>query len=262
MKKYVLTLEYQGTNYVGFQIQKNGVSIQSKIEDSLEILLKEKKRITYAGRTDVGVHALAQIICFETQKNIEPKKFLKSLNALLPNDIAFYKIAETNINFHPRYDCKAREYVYYIWNSNYRSVKWKKNSYWLKKKINCETLLKINEDLNYLVGEHDFSAMCHDAKKYINPKRTIYWASITKDEKEWDYEEDFGLLKLEICANAFLHNMVRIIFGTLLEIHLSKNKKNFKEILENKDRKLAGVTLPALGLHFKKAYYELPRNAR
>ncbi len=256
--RYALTLEYDGTNYVGFQIQKNAPSIQDKIETALSIILSKKIKILMAGRTDAGVHAFGQVICFDTEKKLEEKNykiFIQSLNALIPNDIAFYKIQEVAPNFHPRYDCKSREYVYLIWNSTYRSVKWWGKSFWLKKIIDTPTLQAINMDLNYLLGEHNFSALCHNAKAYRNPKRTIYLARFIRDEKDWVSETGEGLLRFEICANAFLHNMIRILIGTLIDIHVKKKNMNLKEILESRDRTKAGSTLTPTGLYFVRANY-------
>ena len=264
--RYALVLEYKGTHYAGFQVQENARTIQGEVERALSILLGAPTRITFAGRTDAGVHASAQVISFPLEggrsKSIldfqkDPMLLARSLNGILDKDISVCGITRVRDDFHPRYLCVAREYEYLIWNHPLRSTFWAKRALWLPTKIDEEGLEGINHELASILGLHDFSAFSSRASEYKNTKRHLYSALIFRDGNKGDEKEykDQALLRFQICANAFLYNMIRILVGTVLEIRAGRLKSSLKEIMLGRERKEAGPTAPPVGLYFRRAYY-------
>lgn len=259
--RYALILEYDGSNYSGFQIQKNARTIQGEVERALSILLGKHTRITFAGRTDSGVHARAQVIAFDLEDlqrkealtfQKEPLLLARSLNGILDRDIAIRGISRVKNDFHPRYSCLAREYEYLIWNHPLRSTFWAKRSLWLSKKIDDEMLERMNQELAGIIGLHDFAAFSSRAHEYKTTKRHVYKAFIFRNESKRDNQP---LLRFQILANAFLHNMIRILLGTLLEINAGRLESSLKEIMLGQKRTKAGPTAPPEGLCFLRAYY-------
>lgn len=240
MRNVKLTVEYNGTNYVGFQKQPNGKSIQDELEKALSTLLGHEVEVTGSGRTDAGVHAWGQVVNFQTSVDMICFKVRWSTNGILPDDIVVKGCDEVRRDFDARRDATGRVYKYFILNRLYPSAFFSHFTYFLARKLN---LIAMRDAAKYLVGEHDFSAFCTTDGNGGNVRRI--------ERVEIFHEEDIveDLVSIHVEGQAFLHNMVRIISGTLIEVGLGNmTPERVGEILESKDRKEAGPTAPAKGL--------------
>ena len=240
MFNYLLVIEYDGTNFVGWQIQKNGISIQEKIQNALKKVLRSKIQIVGSGRTDKGVHAYGQCANFKTKIKIKDKnKFINSMNFFLHNyQISLLNIKEKDTNFHSRFDAIDRTYSYLIFNNPSRNVLLEDFYYWEQSDLDVD---KINEESQCLIGKHNFTSFRSLSCGSSNPERNI---------KKIEINKLGNIIEIKITANAFLQNMVRIIVGTLLEIGKDQIKTPLREILESKDRNNAGITINPRGLIF------------
>ncbi|GAB6283493.1 MAG: tRNA pseudouridine(38-40) synthase TruA [Ignavibacterium sp.] len=242
MRNYKIIIQYDGTNYAGWQIQKNKITVQQKITEALEILCKEKINLIGAGRTDSGVHALGQVANFKTNLNLDLYKFRYSLNSILPEDISINRINEVNENFHSRYDAKNRTYLYLI--SNHKSPFLNSYSLFLNDKIDIK---KLNLLSNILIGEYDFSALSKIYKTKVNKICKIFSAN-------WKFQKGIYIFKIE--GNRFLHGMVRIIVGTLLSLLNKTNSEELlKEILIKQKKDFVGKSVSPRGLFLYKIKY-------
>ncbi|MBI4848425.1 MAG: tRNA pseudouridine(38-40) synthase TruA [Nitrospirae bacterium] len=255
MRHIKITLQYDGTNYSGWQVQKNGTSIQGLLEGALYIITGERSRVTGAARTDAGVHALEQVAVFKTVSLMKPEVLLKALNGNLPRDIRVTNAGECGNYFHPRYDAKNKTYSYIISRTGAYSVFTERYSWNMPYKMNCEAM---REAANYLAGEHDFACFRASGCSSKHPVRTIHSIEVS-DLPSVEFISlrfDAPVIKISIKANAFLRHMVRNIAGTLVEIGRGKlSPSKMKEILESKDRGLAGPTARACGLFLEKIEY-------
>ena len=259
MKNIKLTLAYDGTNYYGWQIQPNGITVQSVVGKSLERLFKRKIKVIGQGRTDTGVHAIGQVASFKVPavalKNMKIPQIKDALNSVLPQDIAVVGVESVSLDFHPRFDARERVYRYVVCNDSNKQVFGQNFFYSYRYKLN---LSKMREGAKYLVGEHDFSSFQCKKTDNENPVRTIKKLTIARGDFA---VSNFLKLKnkavvFEITANAFLYNMVRIIVGTLLDVGRTRiEPQNIKRILAGKDRNLAGETVPACGLCLIAVHY-------
>lgn len=232
-----LTVAYDGTAYCGWQVQPNGVSVQSTLQKAIENLLGEKTDVTGASRTDSGVHALGQVVVFDTEKNIPDWKYAMAINQRLPRDIVVQKSEEVPLDFHPRYTDVEKTYEYRILNRRVQLPKERLYSYFVPKKLNVE---KMREAGAYLVGEHDFKSFCSQKTKVISTVRTIYSLEIF---------EEGDIVTLRVRGNGFLYNMVRIISGVLIKVGLEqKTPDEVKEAVIHPVGRAAGPTAPAHGL--------------
>lgn len=246
MNRIKLTIQYNGKNFSGFQVQPEKRTIQGELEKVLEFLLKEKVRIYASGRTDAGVSALGQVAHFDTEKNINEKAFEGSLNALLPSDIAVTEVKIVPETFDSRFSVKKKTYQYLFYVSKYELP------------LFCDRALRINdyadvkkmdEASKYFIGTHDFSSFVARKSGKTDFVRTIYDAKIV--------ELGAGLFAFEITGNGFLYNMVRIAFGTILMAGYGKiEPKEIKNIIEAKNRSLAGKTMSAHALLMKNVDYD------
>jgi tRNA pseudouridine38-40 synthase len=253
MRNIKLTIEYDGTDYCGWQIQKSHTSsvtrhtsksIQETIEITLQKILQEKIKLIGSGRTDAGVHAEAQVVNFKTDSRISQEKLQRALNALLADDIVITRIEEVRPDFHSRFDAKSKTYRYTILNRCHRSALVKDKVYFYPYPLDIKLMQK---EARLLLGRHNFKAFQAADKKERSPIRTIKKLKITK-------ERDFIYIEME--ADGFLYNMARNIVGTLIEIGRGKFKEGtLKKILLAKDRRLSGPTLPAKGLSLIKVNY-------
>lgn len=249
MPKIALLLEYDGSNFHGFQRQKSLVSVQQCIEDALQVVFGERTTIEGAGRTDAGVHAKGMIVSFFAKyvpNNFH--SFIVSLNGLTNPAISILSALQVPDVFHARYCCTEREYEYYILNSRFPHPLFSNRVYWEKYKVDWNVIQK---EIKTLVGIHDFSSLtnrsCEINESY---EREIISVELLK------VPDIHGLFKIRICSNGFLYNMVRVIVGTLMDIGKGVIKnKTLLEIINSKDRKEAGKTLPPTGLYFLRAYY-------
>lgn len=245
---YGLTIAYDGTKFSGIQYQKDQITVQQKIEEALEILFKKKIRIVVAGRTDAGVHATGQVISFRTPIPIlDQEKFIRSIHALAGPYISVIKFHQLPIHFHARFDCIAREYEYLIYAGKKVPIFLKNQIWHIEEEIN---LFSIKEELKDILGEKDFKAFA----KRTN-ENTVRYIEYIQIEQKNDPFLDLPLYSIRIRGNAFLHNMIRILVGTIVDRIQNRISLSLKEILESKDRKKAGQTAPAEGLYFKNAYY-------
>ena len=212
MHRIKLTVAYDGTNYCGWQVQPNGVSIQSTLQKAIENLLGEKTDVTGASRTDSGVHALGQVAVFDTDKNIPDWKYALAINQRLPKDIVVQKSEEVPLDFHPRYTDVEKTYEYRILNRRTQLPKERLYSYFVPKKLNVD---KMREAGVYLVGEHDFKSFCSQKTKVLSTVRTIYSLELI---------EEGDIVTLRVSGNGFLYNMVRIIAGVLIKVGLEHER--------------------------------------
>ncbi|MGI6041244.1 MAG: tRNA pseudouridine(38-40) synthase TruA [Candidatus Alectryocaccobium sp.] len=237
MRRIFLEIAYDGTNYSGWQVQNNAVSVQETIDKALSEWLGEEIHTIGASRTDAGVHARGNVAVFDTESLIPADKFAFGLNARLPEDISIQESFEVPAEFHPRFTETIKTYEYKILNRKFPDPTRRNDSLFYYGKLNVDAM---NEAASYLVGPHDFKSFCavnHDAKTTV---RTIYSARVDKDG---------DLITFEITGNGFLYNMVRIIAGTLIEVGKGKLKpEDIKMIMEARDRQKAGPTAPAHGL--------------
>lgn len=237
MKRIKLTIAYDGTNYCGWQVQPNGITIEEVINKALQKLTGEEISVIGASRTDSGVHAMGNVAVFDTETTIPPEKIAVSLNQRLPEDIVIVKSEEVPLDFHPRYcDC-SKTYEYHIINTRIPVPTKRLTNYFVSYVLDID---KMRRAASYLVGEHDFVSFCNVRTDVENTVRTITALDIITDGDE---------ITIRITGNGFLYNMVRIIVGTLIRVGRGfYEPEQVKEILEAKDRKAAGVTAPAHGL--------------
>ena len=243
---YLIKIEYDGTKFVGWQYQKNGKSIQEKIEKAIFRILKLKIKIIGAGRTDKGVHAYGQHANFKTEKKIkDKKKFLDSLNFFLNNDlISIIKIKKVNLQFHSRHDAKERIYEYKIFNRIGSLSIYKDKAWHIKKKLNIDAL---KAGAKLLVGTHDFSVFRASTCSAKSPIKKMNSVKIKKIGEE---------IILQFNSKSFLQNQVRSMVGCLK--YLSSNKwdlRYFKKVLNSKKRSFCAPPAPACGLYLKNVRY-------
>lgn len=234
--RYKATIAYNGTNFAGWQIQKNATTIQEAIQKSMTELFKQDVSIIASGRTDAGVHALGQVIHFDLDTKIQPEKIPYILNANIDKDIQILDCCEVKEDFHARYSAKEKTYEYKMYVSRvpipiFDTYAWRLVEY--------PNVGKMKEGMKYLEGEHDFRCFMASGSSVENTVRRIFSCELIQDRE----------LKIIIKGNGFLYNMVRTIVGTLVDIGYGKHEPTYiKEIIEKKDRTLAGKTAPAKGL--------------
>ncbi len=245
MKRIKLTIAYDGTNYCGWQIQPNGVTVEEVLNKALKKLTGEEILVIGASRTDSGVHALGNVAVFDTETTIPADRIAMALNQRLPEDIVITKSEEVALDFHPRYcDC-TKTYEYRIINTQIPIPTKRLTNYFVSYQLDLDQMRKA---ASYLVGEHDFVSFCNVRTDVENTVRTIYALDILQNGEE---------ITIRITGNGFLYNMVRIIVGTLIRVGRGfYEPEKVKEILEAKDRKAAGVTAPPHGLMLVEITYE------
>ncbi len=239
-----LTLEYDGTNYHGWQLQQNAVTLQGTIEAVLARLFHEPVRLRVAGRTDAGVHALGQVASCKTTKTMTPDRLQRSLNALLPADIVVTKIEEVSETFNPRRDALSRIYCYRIWNHPWPSAIWARYSWHVPFPL---TLGIMEEAATLMIGDHDFSSFQGTDSVEHNPHRTVLRSTVHQ-------QDDF--LVYEVEARSFLRHMVRNIVGTLIDVGRGAlSVEDFAQIFAARDRTRAGLNAPPQGLFLAQVIY-------
>ena len=242
MRNIKLTLEYDGTNFCGWQIQPRERTVQAVLGNSLKTILHEDVVITASGRTDTGVHALGQVANFLTNSEIKTAKLKAALNGTLPKDVRISEIELVPIDFNSRFDAKKREYRYFI-TKRERAIG---RDYCWCLKYDLD-LPGMQDATRFLVGEHDFQSFCKINTEIAHFNCII--ESIELNEKD-------DMITFKIIANRFLHNMVRIIVGTMIQVGQKKIEPAYLEdIIAAKDRRAAGQTAPAKGLFLYKIYY-------
>lgn len=245
MKNIFIEIEYDGTNYCGWQVQRNGMTVQQKIEEAIKETTGEDIRINGAGRTDAGVHALGQTATFNSETKIRPEIISKALNQRLPEDISIVSSREVPMDFHARFSATGKVYRYLIFNRQQRSPFHENKAYRYGKSLD---LTAMKESLVHFTGTHDFQTFMASGSTVEDTVRRI-------DRLELDKTGD--LITIEIEGNGFLYNMVRIIAGTILECGEGRKKpEDIPGIIDSCNRKRAGRTLPGHGLYLMKVKYE------
>lgn len=246
MRNIKLKIEYEGTNYCGWQTQLNLPTVQQTIEESLCKITSENIKIFGSGRTDSGVHACEQVANFKTSTELSSRQILKALNSILPADIAITEVEEADIDFHSQYSCSSKIYEYLILNRESPSALLRNRVWFIQRKLKISSM---KEASLLLIGEHDFSAFAKSDLTVKTTVRTIKKVNLKKNRA--------GLIKFEIEANGFLKRMVRLIVGTLVEVGKGKiSPAQFGDILKNGIKTQHVVSAPPHGLYLKKVLYE------
>ncbi len=237
MKRVKMVVAYDGTNYHGWQIQPNAVTIEEKLNIALSTLLQEEIQVIGASRTDAGVHARGNVCVFDTNTRMEPTKICYALNQRLPEDIVIQSTEEVEPSFHPRFSKSRKTYEYRILNRSMRLPEHRYNTYFYHHSLDVTAM---QQAASYFVGEHDFKSFCCVRTQSETTVRTVYSCNVTKSQ---------DMITIRIQGNGFLYNMVRIIAGTLITVGAGKLRaEQIEEILKKEDRQCAGPTAPACGL--------------
>ena len=250
--RVALGIEYDGSEYYGFQKQKSTVqTIQGNLENSISKVANHSIKTFCSGRTDAGVHAFMQVVHFDTESRRSTREWVRGINSYLPHDIKVLWSKELDETFHARYSATHRSYLYRILNNQTPSALWSKRSLFVPQKLDIRAMRAASK---YLIGEHDFSSFRGSGCQSNSPVRSIEDIKITKQN---------NFITFELRANAFLLHMVRIIIGTLLMVGKREIKPvEMKNILNEKDRRIAGKTVSSSGLYFLgpkyPAKYHLP----
>ena len=246
MRRIRIFVAYDGTNYCGWQIQPNGITIEEKLNKALNRLTGEDIRVIGASRTDSGVHALGNVAVFDTESPIPPERFSYALNQRLPEDIVVVKSDEVPFDWHPRYqDNISKTYEYHIYNAQMPNPLKTRYCTFVSFPLDIGAM---REGAKYLIGAHDFVSFCNVRTDVEDTVRTIYSLDILPVGDE---------ITIRIQGNGFLYNMVRIIVGTLVRVGRGfYTPEQVQEILEAKNRKAAGVTAPPQGLFLVGIEYE------
>lgn len=244
MRRLLVTIRYDGSAYHGYQVQSNALTVQEVFQNAVQNVFGKRLDVKGCSRTDSGVHANMYCISFDTDMNISNESVILALNTYLPEDVAAYDCKEVDMDFHPRYNCKSKEYIYKIYNGKYRNPFYAKYALWYRWNIDAEYL---NNEAQAFVGKYDYSGFCSIKSDVEDTVREIYSCKV------W-HEDDFVYFK--VCGDGFLYNMVRIMVGTLLFVSEGKIKSGeLKSIILSKDRKKAGKTAPPQGLYLNNVSY-------
>jgi tRNA pseudouridine38-40 synthase len=242
--RYALGIEYDGKNYCGWQRQKSVISVQQMLERALSKIADEPIEVTCAGRTDTGVNATNQVVHFDTSKIRKDVAWTLGVNTHLPDDIAVTWVKPVSEEFHARFSATARRYRYIIYNNRLRSAILSHGISHCHYPLDEELM---HQGAQHLIGKHDFTSFRTVHCQSHSPVRTIHHCEITR---QGEY------IIVDIKANAFLHHMVRNIVGSLMRVGQSQETTDWiKEVLELKNRCLAGVTAPPEGLYFVEVDY-------
>lgn len=286
MKRIKLIVAYDGSAYCGWQIQKNGVTVEQVLNETLTTLLGESIEVIGASRTDAGVHALGNVAVFDTKTKIPGDKIAYALNQRLPEDIRIQGSEEVESDFHPRYQNSTKTYEYRIYNAPFELPAYRQNTYFFHRPL---SVTRMRQAAAYFEGEHDFAAFCSAHAQVRETTRTIYRVEVleerplladegqkigaqngsdnqldvTEKDVSLDVADQFRktgngrLIRIRISGNGFLYNMVRIVAGTLIEVGLGKYPpEQVKRIIDSADRTQAGPCAPAKGLTLLGIVYE------
>lgn len=241
----LLTIQYRGTRYHGFQVQKNALSVAQVLQDAVERVFGERLDVKGCSRTDAGVHANRFALTLRTNAAIPGAAVTRALNVNLPEDIAVLGCREVPEDFHPRYSCRGKRYVYKIWNSPVKNAFLSDLALHWKYPLDAA---RMDESARDFVGTHDYMAFCSAGGKKEDTIRTITETSVTRSG---------DLVEFSVTGSGFLYNMVRIMTGTLLEISRGGiAPDSIPAILESRSRAFAGPTVPPHGLYLDDVFYD------
>lgn len=244
MKKIALGIEYNGASYNGWQRQKHGTGVQEVLEKALSFVANEEVKVVCAGRTDSGVHALGQVIHFETNAERDAQAWIMGTNTKLPNNVSVNWAMPVADDFHARFSAQDRKYRYVICNRKVRPAILDAQVSWEYRPLDEVRMQQAAHDL---IGKHDFTSYRTVHCQANSPVRTVYQLDVVRSGE---------FIFIDIEANAFLHHMVRNIAGVLMAIGAGEKPVAWAaEVLAHKDRELGGVTAPSHGLYFIKAGY-------
>jgi len=245
MRNLKIIIEYDGAAYHGWQRQLDDITVQQTLEEKIGIITRERIRLTGSGRTDAGVHAIAQVANFKTASKIVEENLLRGINSLLTGDIVIKELMEADEGFHARYDAKSKVYLYQIFNNKYPSALYRNYSWFIKYPLDIDL---IRTAALQLIGTHDFSSFCAADSNTVDHIRKITDVGVRREEN--------GMIKFFIEADGFLRHMVRNIVGTLVDVGRGKlSPSGFLNVMEARDRSLAGITAPPQGLFLKEVRY-------
>lgn len=238
MRRIRLTVAYDGTDYCGWQLQPNGITIEEVLNRELSRMTGEELRVIGASRTDSGVHALGNVAVFDTKSRIPPERFSYALNQRLPEDIVILDSGEVPAGWHPRYQAQIRKtYEYHIYHARTPNPLKRRYSTFVSFPLDIGDMRKA---AGYLVGEHDFASFCNIRTNASDTVRTVEEVSVAEDGAD---------ITIRVVGNGFLYNMVRIIAGTLIRVGRGfYTPGRVREILQARERTEAGVTAPPNGL--------------
>ena len=241
-KRVLLSVAYDGTSYCGWQVQKNGETIEGVLNRELSRLFDEEITVIGASRTDSGVHALGNVAVFDTEARMPADKMAYALNSRLPDDIRIQRSFEVPSDFHPRKTACVKTYEYRILNREFELPSERLNSYFFRRRLDVE---RMKAACPYFTGEHDFKSFCSIHTQAETTVRTIYSLEVTEQK----LDSQGRLIRIRVTGNGFLYNMVRILAGTLIQIGLGAYApEDVAAMLEARDRQAAGPTAPAKGL--------------
>jgi len=244
MSRYAIGLEYDGSEFLGWQVQRQEPTVQACIEKAVAIVADHEARVTCCGRTDTGVHALCQLAHFDSPADRPERSWILGLNSNLPPGVSVLWIREVDESFHARFSAFSRSYRYLVLNRWVRPALDAKRMSWCRRPLDAD---KMNEAAQALLGEHDFTSFRATACQARHAVREIQQVSVCRTGE---------VVSLEITANGFLYHMVRNIAGSLLRVGLGEEKTTWlKEVLEKMDRTIAAPTAPPEGLYFVGARY-------
>ncbi len=246
MVNIALVLEFDGSDYHGWQLQENAPSVQGALMDAVERVLGERPKLHASGRTDAGVHALGLVVSFKVDTQLRPDELQRALNGLLPPDIVVRRAEKVPLDFHAQFSVVGKTYKYVILNRDAPSAVFRRYSWHVRAPLDVPAM---REGAGFLVGSHDFRSFWGgDSADPRDPVRTVEELNVTQEGE---------MIDIRIRADGFLRYMVRNITGTLVEVGRKKiAPSRVKEILDSKDRKQAGPTAPPHGLFLVEVYYE------
>lgn len=245
MRNIKITIEYDGTNYLGWQKQPQGSTVQEEIEKALTNMTGENINLLGSGRTDSGVHAFAQVANFETNSNIKSIEFQMGLNSSLPIDITISDAQEVDLDFHAQFSSKSKTYIYKIFNNDYPSALLRKRTWFMPLELDLD---QMKEAAKYLIGEHDFKAFAQSGIEVRTTVRNVLHVSLE--------QEGNNIILFSIEATGFLKRMVRLIIGTLVQVGKGKiTPLDFAEILNSGEKTKFVYAAPPQGLYLKEVKY-------
>ncbi len=245
VKNYKMIIQYDGSRYLGWQrLPKSDRTIQGKLEDVISEMCKKEIKIVGSGRTDAGVHALGQVANFKADISMTENEIQEYINHYLPKDILVSEIQEVSDRFHSRYNALKKVYTYQLYTEEYQSPFYRKYSWHIKEPLD---MFAIDKAIDILQGTHDFLGFSSVKKPTKSTTRTLYSIS---------YVKEGPILSFTFTGDGFLHNMVRIIMGTLVEVGQQKMSiEDVGKVLQDKIRAEAGITCPPHGLFLSRVYY-------